>query len=90
MTRSGDKPSPLPASRAPVPVQGETDDSPAGRTAAAARSPDAGFLAQLLACKDGVHAYRARRRLDPREAGGRYEAAMAVLGGRTASTLKRM
>lgn len=87
MTRSGERLSPLAANRAPVPVE---TVAPHASSGGAARSPDAGFLAQLLACRDGVHAYRARRRLDPREARGRYEAAMAALDGATGSTLKRM
>ena len=90
MTRSGEKLSPLAANCAPVPVENAAARAASGGAAVSARSPDAGFLAQLLACRDGVHAYRARRRLDPREARGRYEAAMAALDGAAGSTLKRM
>lgn len=90
MTRSSERLSPLAANRSPVPVETVAPQASSGGAAVSARSPDAGFLAQLLACRDGVHAYRARRRLDPREARGRYEAAMAALAGPAGSTLKRM
>lgn len=45
----------------------------AGKAGGAAGQPvDAAFTAQLIACRDDVPAYRARRRLDPRSATSRY------------------
>jgi hypothetical protein len=51
------------------------------RTAAFPR-PLAGFIAQLLACRNGVPAYRARRRAEPETAAASYGAPRAVPPGR--------
>ena len=56
------------SSRALVPV-----DSPPVQDAPAAR-PLATFIMQVLACEEGMAAYRIRRRAGSREASTRYDA----------------
>lgn len=46
-------------------------DPPPGRGGPVPR-PLAAFVTQVLACRAGAPAYRARRRLDPGEASSRY------------------
>ena len=74
--------------RALIVVRNGTEDVTAGQagqtarqtTASTAPATDIGFLAQLLACRDGVAAYRRHRREEP---------AVATLRYRTSTTMDR-
>ncbi len=86
MAQNGRNTAPLPASRAPA--LRESGTRMTRDEAASAPAAPAGFLAQLLGCRDGWGPYRAKRRAEPGVANASYRQADRVPASRR--TLKVM
>lgn len=76
-TGFGQRPQPLPAHRAPVAVEAQSDARPT-RVPRTALMPDAAIVAHLWAVRENAPQTRARRRAAPQAAGEAYARAQSL------------